>query len=158
MKERKDAILSYLTALKKLKDLNIIKNQKDFTSHPGEWLVAEFYEGEIAINGKQKDWDVKVNGSFYQVKTHSKADTTKRSDTDFKYSENANIDYFIILVFNENYKLEKFFKIPWKIAFGLKTNGRYPVIRWKDIPRECEVNIDVELAKNELLSTFIKIK
>lgn len=158
MKERKDAILSYLAALKRLKDLNVIKNQKDFTSQLGEWFVAEFYGGEIAINGKQKDWDIKVNDSFFQVKTHSKADTTKRSDTDFKYSENANIDYFVIVVFNENYKLEKFFKMPWKIAFNLKTDGKYPVIRWKDIPTECEVNIDVELTKNELLSTFINIK
>uniref|UniRef100_UPI00404B95B7 hypothetical protein n=1 Tax=Flavobacterium sp. TaxID=239 RepID=UPI00404B95B7 len=153
--ERKNAILEYLKALNRLKDLNVIKNQKDFTSQLGEWLIAELFKGELALNGKQKDWDVKVGEQYFQVKSHAKSKTTKRTNTDIYYEENANIDFLIIVIFSEDYKLNELFKIPWKRAFKLiTTNNKYPVIRWKDL-NEFKIDYKNEFKNNPLIETFI---
>lgn len=151
---KKEAILQYLNALKKLKDLKIIKNQKDFTSQLGEWLIAELYNGEIAINGKQKDWDIKKDGKHYQVKSHAKSKTTTRSDTDFKYNENAEIDFFIIVIFSDVYELIAIYEIPFNDAFKLKTvKNKYPVIRWKDAKHHL-IDYKSKFTNNPLLNIF----
>lgn len=151
------AILDYLNALEKLKDLNIINNKRDFTSQLGEWLIAELYNGKIASNGKQKDWDLQINDQFIQVKSHSKSLTTKRKETDFKYSDDAQIDFFIIIIFNEKYKLENIYKIPWKEACRIKSKTKNPVIRWKDVHDNYRIDFEKEFPNNKLLSTFLEI-
>jgi hypothetical protein len=151
---KKEAILQYLNALRNLKDLKIIKNQKDFTSQLGEWLIAELYNGEIAINGKQKDWDIKKNDKHYQVKSHAKSKTTTRSNTDFKYNDNADIDFFIIVIFSDAYKLIDIYEIPFRDALTLKTiENKYPVIRWKDA-KDHIIDYKRKFRNNPLLNIF----
>jgi hypothetical protein len=153
----KMAILDYLNALKKLKTLKIINNKRDFTSQLGEWLIAELYSGKIASNGKQKDWDLQINDKFIQVKSHSKATTTKRRETDFVYNDNAKVDFFIIIIFDENYKLENIYKIPWQEACRIKSKTKNPVIRWKDVHNDYRIDFEKEFPNNKLLSTFLEI-
>ncbi len=131
--KKRNAILQYLEALKNLKDLKIIKNQKDFTSQLGEWLIAELLNGEISTKGNQVDWDIKVGDKFYQIKTHAKSITTPRSDTEIKYGKDAKIDFLVIVVFSENYKLIDIYKAPWIEAFRLISNTKNPVIKWSDL-------------------------
>ncbi|WP_417237912.1 hypothetical protein [Bizionia sp.] len=139
-----EAILDYIKALKRLKELGVIKNQKDFTSQLGEWLISEIFDGELAESGKQRDWDIKIDKKKYQVKAHAKSTSTNRKNTDFKYSINANIDFFVIVVFDETYKLEKIYKVPFKEAYKLVTwESKDKVIRWKDL----EANYVIDLIK-----------
>lgn len=154
--KKKEAILQYLNALKNLKDLKIIKNQKDFTSQLGEWLIAELLNGEIAINGKQEYWDIKVDDKKYQVKTHAKSTTTTRSDTEIKYKENAEIDFLVIVVFSENYKLIDIYIAPWEVAFKLIRKNKNPVIKWSDL-NKFKMNLKEEFKNNSLLNTFLEI-
>lgn len=155
--KKKEAILQYLDALKNLKNLKIIKNQKDFTSQLGEWLIAELLNGEIAINGKQEHWDIKVDDKKYQVKTHAKSITTPRSDSDIKYKENAKIDFLVIVVFSENYKLIDIYIAPWEVAFKLIKNNKNPVIKWSDL-NDYKLNLKEQFKNNPLLNTFLEIK
>ena len=151
------ALQNYFTSLKSLKDLNILINQKDFTSQLGEWIIAELYGAKLATNGKQKDWDMKINNELIQVKSHAKATTTKREDTDFKYKENAEINTFVIVVFNDSYKLKNIYKLPWNEAFRLKTiSEKNPVIRWKDIEDIYKLNLEKIAMEKPFLKIFLK--
>ena len=155
--EKINAIENFLTALKRLIDLKIINSRKDFTSQLGEWLIAEMYGATIAESGKQKDWDMKLGEKKIQVKAHSKALTTKRKNTDFKYSEDASIDIFIIVVFTDNYKIKTIYEIPWSVALKLKTqHTKDPVITWSQIPAEHIVDLNKKIGNNNLLRSFLE--
>jgi len=155
-REKKKAIENFLQCLQKLNELKIFNSQRDFTSQLGEWLIAEMYNAELAESGKQKDWDMKVGQTKIQVKTHSKAKTTKRANTDFKYDENANINIFIIVVFTDGYKLKTIYVLPWKVALKLKTtHTKDPVITWSQIPNEYIVDLDKKLGHSDLLRSFL---
>ena len=150
------AFADYFKALKKLRDLKILKNKRDFTSQLGEWIVSEMYGADFSSNGKQKDWDLKFGEKRIQVKTHSKANTSKRSNTDFKYRDDAVIDIFVIVIFDEDYKLKNIYEIPWRIAQELKSqNTRDIVIRWSEIPENYRVDLSERFSKNQLLLSFI---
>ena len=71
-KEKKQALENFLLCLRKLNELKIFNSRRDFTSQLGEWLIAEMYNAQLAENGKQKDWDMKVGKTKIQVKAHSK--------------------------------------------------------------------------------------
>lgn len=158
-KEKKKAIEDFLLCLRKLNELKIFNSRRDFTSQLGEWLIAEMYDAELAESGKQKDWDMKVGQTKIQVKTHSKAKTTNRANTDFKYDENADIDIFIIVVFTDEYKIKTIYELPWKVAVGLKTkHTKDPVITWSQIPNQYIVDLNKKIGENNLLRTFLSIK
>jgi hypothetical protein len=155
-KEKKQALENFLLYLRKLNELKIFNSRRDFTSQLGEWLIAEMYNAQLAENGKQKDWDMKVGQTKIQVKTHSKAKTTKRANTDFKYDENAGIDIFIIVVFTDEYKIKTIYDLPWKVALGLKSkNTKNPVITWSKIPNEYRIDLNKKIGNNELLRSFL---
>ncbi|HEV7347822.1 hypothetical protein [Telluribacter sp.] len=101
---------------------------------------------------------MKVGDIKIQVKSHSKAKTTKRANTDFKYSEDASIDVFIIVIFTDNYKIKTIYEIPWETALKLKTQNTIdPVITWSKIPKECIVSLEYKIGDNKLLRSFIEI-
>jgi hypothetical protein len=158
-KQKMEAIENFMIALQKLNELKIINSRKDFTSQLGEWLIAEMYKATLAESGKQKDWDMKVGEKKIQVKTHSKAKTTTRANTDFKYVDNADIDIFIIVVFTDNYKIKTIYELPWEIAIKLKTKEtKDPVITWSKIPKEYIVNLEDKMGENKLLRSFLAKK
>jgi len=137
-----------------LKELNVLINKKDFTCQIGEWLVASLYDGERSRNGIEKDWDVKVGERKIQVKSHSKASTNSASWSAVKNSIDANVDELIIVVFYEDYKLKRFYKLPWKVALAKnKKSGKRDVINWKDID-EYKIPIE-ELPKQHLIKLFL---
>lgn len=143
----------YFESMKELQILGIIKNKKDFTGQIGEWLVASIFEGEIAENGIQKDWDIFAEGKYIQVKTHSKAKTTTAKWTSIKYKPSAKIDFLIIVVFSPEYKLEEFFKIPWENALEkIKKEKNSDVIYWSHISK---YKIPLcELPKQDFINLF----
>jgi hypothetical protein len=44
----------YLSTLRKVRQLNIALNSKDFTSQLGEWLTDQIFDGKRAESGIQK--------------------------------------------------------------------------------------------------------
>lgn len=151
------AFEKYFESLDELKKLGVIKNQKDFTSQLGEWVASVIYKGKLAQSGKQKDWDLQVGEEFYQIKTHAKSSTTKRKDTDFKYVEESIINYLIIIVFDENYKIEKIFKVPFKEACKLVDRTKKElVIKWSLLERDFSENLVDIYVQNEILNFFKK--
>jgi uncharacterized protein YabE (DUF348 family) len=158
-KQKKQVIENFLLCLQKLNELEIFNSRRDFTSQIGEWLIAKMYGAELAESGKQKDWDMKVGQTKIQVKTHSKAKTTKRANTDFKYDENADINIFIIVVFTDEYKIKTIYELPWEVALKLKTtHTKDPVITWSQIPKQYIVDLNQKTRDNDLLRSFLATK
>lgn len=149
------AIKKYLDSLEELKKLGVLKNQKDFTSQVGEWISSIIYRGELAKCGKQVDWDLKSDNILFQIKTHAKSTTSKRRDTGFKYNAASKIDYLVIIVFNQNYKLENIFKISLKEALNFVNKSNIDsVIKWSDLKTKYSENLEEIYKNNEILKIF----
>ena len=149
-----NALLDYLKALRKLRELKIAPNSKDFTSQLGEWLVEQIYDGKRAISGIQRCWDVKVNNTKIQVKAHAKAAKTSARWSYIKLDPTADIDELIIIVFSPEYKLKEFFKLKWFDALPLiKQEKDGDKIYWNHIKN---YQFDIKaLPKPDLISVFI---
>jgi hypothetical protein len=147
------ALNDYLTSFKKLQELGVTTNKKDFTSQIGEWFVSELFDGQRAESGVQKDWDLKIKDKFIQVKTHSKAPKTTARWTAIKYDKNAKIDELITVIFTADYKLREFYKTPWNEALKLiKRQKNRDVIYWDD-QKQFEIKL-ADLPKPNLISLF----
>ena len=121
MEERKKAILDYINALKELKKLRVLTNQKDFTGQIGEWVASIIYKGDLAKRGNQKGWDFISNNEKYQVKASAKSNSNKDSDyIEFiDYINEKTFDYLIIIPFTEEYKIKELYKIQYDDALEI---------------------------------------
>jgi hypothetical protein len=151
--EIKKQLNIFFGSLFELRNLGVAPNSKDFTSQLGEWLVSEIFNGKRAQSGIQKDWDVKVDGKNYQVKTHAKSVTDKNKWSYVNYKDDAEIDFILLIVFTPDYKLKEFYKISWEECLPLireRKDGR--VINWSAL-KNYRLNID-DLNNQELISLF----
>ena len=153
-----DAISQYLEARRILMEKDVIFSQRLVASDLGEWLIAELFDGKIAQNKVQKDWDVCVgngdNQINIQVKTHAKATSNKARRTPVKYTQDANIQLFIILVFDDKLKLKRMYRAPWSVVFSKVSRTKNPYIRWADLEEEQYI-VDIEsLPKQEIVNLF----
>lgn len=155
-KEIQIALSEYLKAWAKLKDLGVVGNKKDFTSQLSEFIVATIYRGKPATNCNQQHWDIKLSdGRKVQVKAHAKSATNNNSWTPVPYSQDVEIDLFIIVVFTENYKLKHFFEITWAELWGFSSGEKkYRTIRWNQIEKFDRIN-EKKFRGNKLVQLFI---
>ena len=151
--ELKTAIHDYFKSFNRLKEIGVVTNKKDFTSQIGEWLVQEVYGGKRAKSGIQKYWDIDTNIGKIQVKTHSKAETTKARWSAIKYDVDAEVDFVVIVVFSQDYQLKEFYQVPWKICLDLiRRNKARDVLMWDHV-KNFEVELS-QLPKPEIISIF----
>jgi len=149
----KIAFENYFKAFNELKALGVTQNKKDFTSQLGEWFVENLYDGKRAENGIQKYWDIESDLGKIQVKTHAKASSTKARWSAIKYDVDSNVDYVVIVVFTEDFKLREFYKVPWKECLDLiKRNKDRDVLMWDHL-KDYLIPID-NLPKQELVALF----
>lgn len=143
-----------LDSLGHLSRLGVLTTKHSLTSQLGEFLVANLFDGELALNSTQKHWDVKIgDDKFIQVKTHAKSNSNKNRWTELKYSEDAVITELIIVVFTEDYKLKEFYKVPWNEAFAISVNKSRRIISWNKL-NDYKQKIE-SLPKQELVQLFI---
>lgn len=150
------ALKNFLKAMQVLREKNMLINKKDFTCQIGEWLVEMIYEGQRSPNGIQKGWDVIANGKYFQVKAHAKAETNNARWTAVDKLYEGQIDYLIIIVFSQDYKLKEFYNIPWsdalpKIKLRGKKKPRWE-ITWHSI-RGHKVELET-LPRQEIIQLF----
>jgi hypothetical protein len=147
--EIKSVFSDYFRALKRLKDLGVLVNKKDFTSQIGEWLVETIFEGKRAENGIQKYWDIESSIG----KTHSKSKTTTARWSAIKYDIDAQVDFVVIVVFSEDYELNEFYQVPWENCLNLiRRNKDRDVLMWDHI-KDFKLEIS-QLNKQEIILIF----
>lgn len=152
--ELKMALNDYFQSLKKLQEIGVTTNKKDFTSQIGEWLAEKIYNGQRAASGIQKYWDIEAEDGKIQVKTHSKSKTTTARWSAIKYDIDANVDFVVIIVFSEDYKLNEFFKIPWKDCLNLiRRNKDRDVLMWDHL-KDFKIEL-TQLPNQEIISIFM---
>lgn len=152
--EISDALENYFKVLNRIKELGIAQNQKDFTSQVGEWLTEVIFNGKRAESGNQKYWDVETTQGKIQVKTHAKSKTTTARWSAIKFDIDADVNFVVIIVFSENYKLKEFYKVPWADCLNLiRRNKDRDVLMWDHlVDFKIEIN---QLPKQEIISIFI---
>ncbi len=152
----RNLIFDYLKAWSELKELNVINNKTNFTSQLGEFIVADLYRGKLAPNSTQKDWDVILpDETKIQVKAHAKASSNLNSWTPVPYSQNADIDLYIIIVFTEDYKLKHFFQTPWNVMWKLSNEDSVRrLVRWNQLSEFDKLN-ESQFKKKNVIKLFI---
>lgn len=149
----KVAFENYFNALYTLKELGITQNKKDFTSQLGEWLVETLYDGKRAESGIQKYWDIDSSIGKIQVKTHAKSNKTTARWSALKYDMDSEVDFVIIIVFSEDYKLNEFYKIPWTNCLDLiRRNKDRDVLMWNHL-NDYKLQL-TNLPKQNIISLF----
>lgn len=149
----KEAFENYFKALNELNALGVTKNKKDFTSQLGEWFVETLFDGKRSENGIEKYWDLECELLKIQVKTHAKASSTKARWSAIKYDVDSNVDYVVIVVFTEHFKLREFYKVPWINCLNLiRRNKDRDVLMWDHL-KEYKIEID-QLPKQEIVALF----
>lgn len=151
--ELQQTLKDFLISWSKLKELGVLNTKKDFTSQIGEFLVANIYNAKLAKSTIQKDWDmIFPDGSKVQVKSHAKASTNSNKWTEVQYDSNAEIDIFVIVVFTEDYKISRFYKVPFLELWKQSTQDKSRrLVRWnhlqqyeietKDLPNQKLINL-----------------
>jgi hypothetical protein len=127
-----NSFLNFKNSYNQLKKLGLLRNQKDLTGQFGEWVASKLYNAKISENGINKDWDLKDNdGIYYQVKSHAKSPTTTARWSQVDYAAEAKIDFVIIVIFDQNYKLNQLFKVPFKEVLKQRTDKF--ILNWSRI-------------------------
>ncbi|WP_276974966.1 hypothetical protein [Flavobacterium filum] len=156
IENKKVAIENYVSALKELHRLEILKSKHDFTSQIGEWLVETIYNGRRADSSIQKGWDVEVDGRLIQVKTHAKSRDNHNRWTSINKNDTEDINELIIIVFSSDYKLERFYQVPWSIAMSRLETRNKRILRnqlsWSNI-EDYRINLD-SLPMQNVVSIF----
>jgi len=151
--ELKLVFFFYFKSLNRLKELGVAKNKKDFTSQLGEWLIETIYDGKRAESGIQKYWDIKVGDELIQVKTHAKAAKTSARWSAVKFDIDSPTTSIVIIVFSEDYKLNEFYKVPWKDCINLiRRNKDRDVLMWDHL-KEFRIELS-QLPNQEFISIF----
>jgi hypothetical protein len=118
-------------------------------------FVETLYDGKRAENGIQKYWDVESHLGKIQVKTHAKASSNKARWSAIKYDVDSNVDYVVIVVFTEDYKLKEFYKLPWKDCLELIKRSKDRDVLMCDHLKKYQIRID-NLPENEVVKLSTK--
>jgi hypothetical protein len=116
-------------------------------------FVETLYDGKRAENGIQKYWDIESDLGKIQVKTHAKASSNKARWSAIKYDVDSNVDYLVIVVFTEGFKLKEFYKVPWIECLDLiRRNKDRDVLMWDHL-KDYQLKL-VQLPKQEVVKLF----
>jgi len=130
--EMSELFTSFIESYSALKEIGILRNQKDLTGQIGEWVVSVLFDANIATSGNNQFWDLKdPQGIKYQVKSHAKALTTDAKWSRIEYSSDDPINFIVIVVFDPNYKLRELFKIPFNEALARRTDRN--ILNWSQV-------------------------
>ena len=123
---------SFIESYAALKEIGILRNQKDITGQFGEWIASVLFDANIATSGNNQFWDLEdALGNTYQVKSHAKALTTDARWSRIEYPFDAPIKFIVIVVFDPSYKLQELYKIPFQEALNHRTAGY--VLNWSRV-------------------------
>ena len=99
-------IKSYIASKNGLKEMNVIRSEKDVKGDYAEWIVSKFLNLTLATSSIQRGYDAKdESGKTYQIKSRIwKTHTQTRTTFDFTHSVEGEFDYLIGVLFT--YELE----------------------------------------------------
>jgi hypothetical protein len=87
------------------------------------------------------------------VKTHAKASSNNNLWSSIKYDVDSNVDYVVIVVFSEDFKLREFYRVPWINCLDLiRRNKDRDVLMWHHL-KDYKIEID-QLPKQDIVSLF----
>ena len=97
-------IKSYLASRNGLKEMNILRSERNLQGDYAEWIVSKFLNLTLATSSIQRGYDATdESGKTYQIKCRSWKPATQRATTfDFKHSVEGEFDYLIGVLFTND--------------------------------------------------------
>jgi hypothetical protein len=74
LKKVRDALRLIAEGERRLRQLKVLRSNKDIDADLAEWLSAQVEGGELASSRSQRAWDVEANGSRLEVKKDRKGE------------------------------------------------------------------------------------
>ena len=138
-----ELIKNYLDSRDGLKELGILRSERNLQGDYAEWLVAEKLNLILADSAIQKGFDATGNDSkTYQIKSRMVTTIEDRTSLDFQDLAHE-FDYLIGVFFSKRLEVIQMIRVPYKTVVELavknKTNYRF---RWN---RESMQNTTVEI-------------
>ena len=98
----KHLVSCYLSSREALKELNILRSERNLQGDYAEWLVSSYLNLELANSSVEKGFDaIDKNGFTYQIKSRIIANLNRNNrNTSFDIKNmNFKFDYLIFLFF-----------------------------------------------------------
>ena len=144
-----ESFTSFIASYSALKEIGILRNQKDLTGQIGEWVASVLFDAKIATSGNNQFWDLEdASGNKFQVKSHAKALSTNARWSRIGYQSDAPINFIVIVVFDPNYKLQEIYEIPFQEALNHRTSGY--VLNWSRVNQFRIQNLNERLHQKNL--------
>lgn len=144
-----DLIQLYSEIISKLKSRGVIRT-KNIVGDLGEYLAIEHYNKtpglpnlQAAPAGTQNIDAISRQGARYSIKSTSGKLTSVfygLNDPESAHSEEQKFEYVIIVIFKENFELEKIIEIDWNQFLSLK--------RWHKTMRGWNISVTKQLIEN----------
>lgn len=127
----KTLIRNYLESRNGLKELGVLRSERNLQGDHAEWLVAQRLQLTLAESGVQKGFDgTDKEGITYQIK--SRIVDSIDSSTSFDIQEISHMfDYLICVFFNTKLEVLQMIKLPRKLVVELVVkNSKNYRLRW----------------------------
>ena len=108
--EIKKLLLQYNEILKKLRDNDVIRTSK-LVGEYGEYVAIKKLGLELAKSGNKGYDAIDSKGKKYEIKTRKSMSYNKATKFQVTNKE-LDFDFLICIIFDENWNLTKFYKIP----------------------------------------------
>ena len=108
--EIKKLLLQYNEILKKLRDNGIIRTSK-LVGEYGEYVAIKKLGLELAKSGNRGYDAIDSNGKKYEIKTRKSMSYNKATKFEVR-NKKLDFDFLICIVFDDDWNLTKFYKIP----------------------------------------------
>lgn len=132
-KEVDIAIKNYLSSKEKLKQLNILRSDRNLAGEYAEWILSniEYPKLKLSTNSVQKGFDAyDSNQKTYQIK--SRQVRTIQSNTSFDIKDINNLfDFLICVFFDKNLVVLDILIIPSEIVLHEKKDSESKSFRFR---------------------------
>ena len=132
-KEIRTALDHYLIALKRLKELGVVRTERNVQGDYAEWLVAQKLGLELSQNPVQKGWDGQdAKGKLYQIKARTVRDLSAPTSFDGHYATDPSFDKLVCVFFDYDLNVLQILCLPKCIVSQrarIDRKGKYR-LRW----------------------------
>jgi hypothetical protein len=119
-------IRRYVGAREALKDLGVIRTERNFEGDYAEWLVSRMLNLDLSASSVQKEIDGRdPQGKTYQIKSRRVGDlSSARTSFDMRDPARLRFDYLVAVFFSLTFKVLGVIRIPHNVVMELGSQTR----------------------------------
>jgi hypothetical protein len=131
--EARGLIRRYVEAREALKDLGVIRTERNLQGDYAEWLVSRMLDVDLSESAVQKGIDGRdAEGKTYQIKSRRVSDlASARTSFDMRDPDRLRFDYLVAVFFSPAFELLGVVRLPYDVVMELGSQTRSTFrLRW----------------------------